>query len=100
MMVRSDIFRCKFRDSFENPKPIVPGQVTKVAFKLNETMHTFKKGHRIMIQVQSNWFPIADRNPNKFMKIDQATDADFQKATISVEQGGKSASNVTFWTIK
>ena len=100
MMVRSDIFRCKFRDSFENPKPIVPGQVTKVAFKLNETMHTFKKGHRIMIQVQSNWFPIADRNPNKFVKIDQATDADFQKATISVEQGGKSASNVTFWTIK
>jgi uncharacterized protein len=96
MMVRGDIFRCKFRDSFETPKPIVPGQVTNVAFKLNETMHTFKKGHRIMVQVQSSWFPIADRNPNKFMNIGQATEADYEKATISILQGGKSASKLTF----
>ncbi|MBS1725985.1 MAG: CocE/NonD family hydrolase [Armatimonadetes bacterium] len=97
MMVRSDIFRCKFRESFSNPKPITPGEVTKVAFKMNETMHTFKKGHRIMIQVQSDWFPIADRNPNKFCKIQEATAADFQKATISVEQGGKNASFIRFY---
>ena len=99
MMVRSDIFRCKFRDSFENPKPITPGQVTKVAFKLNETMHTFKKGHRILVQVQSDWFPIADRNPNKFCQIQNATEADFQKATISIEQGGKNASFLRFYQL-
>ena len=97
MMVRGDIFRCKFRDSFETPKAIKPGEVTKVSFKLNETMHTFKKGHRVVVQVQSDWFPIADRNPNKFCNIGQATDADYQKATITIMQGGKHASNITFY---
>ncbi len=97
MLVRGDIFRCKFRDSYSDPKPITPGQVTKVAFKMNETMHTFKKGHRIVVQVQSNWFPIADRNPNKFCKIQEATASDFQKATISVEEGGKNASFLRFY---
>jgi putative CocE/NonD family hydrolase len=96
MMVRGDIFRCKFRESFEFPKPIKPGEVTKIGFKLNETMHTFKRGHKIVIQVQSDWFPIADRNPNKFLNIAQATDSDYQKATISIQQGGKYASNVIF----
>ena len=99
MMVRGDIFRCKFRESYETPKPIVPGQITKVAFKLNETMHTFKKGHKIMIQVQSSWFPIADRNPNKFCNIGQSVDSDFQRATISIQQGGRNASKVTFYTM-
>lgn len=96
MMVRSDIFRAKFRNSFEKPIPIVPGQPTRVKFDLNETMHTFRKGHRIMVQVQSNWFPIADRNPNKFMNIHKASDADFQKATISLLWGGKYSSRMVF----
>ncbi len=99
MMVRGDIFRCKFRESYETPKPIIPGQITKVAFKLNETMHTFKKGHKVMIQIQSSWFPIADRNPNKFCNIGQAVDSDFQRATISIQQGGRNASKVTFFTM-
>ena len=99
MMVRGDIFRCKFRDGFEAPKPIVPGAVTKVAFKLNETMHTFKKGHKVVVQVQSSWFPIADRNPNKFCNIGQAVTSDFQKATISVLQGGGTASKITFHSL-
>ncbi len=96
MLVRGDIFRCKFRDSFEHPKPIVPGQATKVKFSLNETMHTFKKGHKIVIQIQSDWFPIADRNPNKFCKIQEATASDFQKATISVLEGEGQASFIRF----
>ena len=96
MMVRSDIFRAKFRNSFEKPTPIKPGEATRVKFDLNETMHTFRKGHRIMLQVQSSWFPIADRNPNQFMNIHQAKDSDFKKATISLLWGGKNASKVTF----
>ncbi len=96
MMVRSDIFRAKFRKSFEKPIPIKPGEPTKVTFDLNETMHTFRKGHQIVVQVQSSWFPIADRNPNKFMNIHEATDADFQKATISLLRGGKYGSRIIF----
>lgn len=96
MMVRSDIFRAKFRKDFSKPIPIVPGQLTQVKFDLNETMHTFKKGHRIAIQVQSSWFPIADRNPNKFMNIHLAKDADFQPATISLVYGTPKLSKVIF----
>jgi putative CocE/NonD family hydrolase len=96
MMVRSDIFRAKFRKDFSKPIPIVPNQLTQVKFDLNETMHTFKKGHRIAIQVQSSWFPIADRNPNKFMNIHQATDADFQPATISLIYGTPKLSKLVF----
>jgi hypothetical protein len=96
MMVRSDIFRAKFRKSFEKPTPIKPGEPTQVKFDLNETMHTFRKGHQIVVQVQSSWFPIADRNPNKFMNIHKATDADFQKATISLLRGGINSSRIIF----
>jgi len=96
MMVRSDIFRAKFRNSFEKPIPMVPGQPTRVKFDLNETMHTFRKGHRVVVQIQSNWFPIADRNPNKFMNIHKATDADFQKANISLLWGGSKSSKIVF----
>jgi uncharacterized protein len=96
MMVRSDIFRAKFRNSFEKPEPMVPGRATRIKFDLNDMMHTFKKGHKIMIQIQSSWFPIADRNPNKFMNIHQATAADFQPATISILRGGRLGSKIVF----
>jgi predicted acyl esterase len=59
-------------------------------------MHTFRKGHRVVVQIQSNWFPIADRNPNKFMNIHKATDADFQKANISLLWGGSKSSKIVF----
>ena len=83
-MVRGDILRGKFRNSFEKPDPFTPGQPTKVAFELKDIFHTFRRGHRIMIQIQSTWFPLADRNPGKFMNINQATEADFQKTTQRV----------------
>ena len=79
---RAEVFRCKFRNSYEKPEPLVPGQVTEIKFDLNEVAHTFKKGHRIMVEVQSSWFPIVDRNPQKFTDIPTCSDSDFQKATI------------------
>ncbi|MDF2432169.1 MAG: uncharacterized protein JWP44_1800 [Mucilaginibacter sp.] len=84
MLVRGEIMRGKFRDSFEKPSPFVPGKPTEVKYTLPDVAHTFKKGHRIMIQVQSTWFPLADRNPQQFMDINQAKDSDFVKETINV----------------
>jgi len=84
MLVRGEIFRGKFRNSYEKPEPFVPGKVTEVKYDLPDVGHTFKKGHRMMIQVQNTWFPLADRNPNKFEDINKAKDSDFQKATIRI----------------
>ena len=84
MLVRGEIMRGKFRNSFEKPVPFVPGQVTHVKFELPDVAHTFKKGHRIMIQIQSSWFPLADRNPQQFMNIYKADESDFKKATIRI----------------
>ncbi len=84
MLVRGDIMRGKFRNSFEKPEAFVPNKLTEVKYTMPDIAHTFKKGHRIMVQVQSSWFPLADRNPQKFMDIYKATDADFQKSTIRV----------------
>ncbi len=84
MMVRGNIMRGKFRDGFDNPKPFTPGKVTNVKFDLLDINHTFKKKHKIMIQIQSSWFPLFDRNPQKFVDIYNAKDSDFQKATQRV----------------
>ncbi|MES2328433.1 MAG: CocE/NonD family hydrolase [Bacteroidota bacterium] len=86
MLVRGDIMRGKFRNSFEKPEAFVPNKPTQVKYTMPDVAHTFKKGHRIMIQVQSSWFPLADRNPQKFVDIYKATEADFQKATIRIYQ--------------
>ena len=84
MLVRGEIFRGKFRNSFEKPEPFKPGKVETVRFTLPDIAHTFKKGHRLMVQIQSSWFPLADRNPQKFTDIYTCGDADFQKATIRI----------------
>jgi putative CocE/NonD family hydrolase len=81
MLVRGEVFRGKYRNSFEKPEPFVPGKVTEVKYNLPDIAHTFKKGHRIMIQVQNSWFPLVDRNPQKFVNIYKCSDSDFQKAT-------------------
>lgn len=81
-LVRAEVMRGKFRKSMEQPEAFVPGQTTPVSFTLNDALHTFKKGHRLMIHVQSSWFPLVDRNPQTFVNISTASEADFQKNTI------------------
>ena len=83
-MVRSEAMRGKFRNGFDKPEPFVPGKVTPVNFELQDVLHTFKKGHRIMVQVQSTWFPLIDRNTQQFQNIMKAKDSDFKKATHRV----------------
>jgi predicted acyl esterase len=93
-MVRAEVFRGKFRHSYEKPEAFVPGKIEHIAFDLNEIAHCFKKGHRITVQVQSSWFPLVDRNPQKFMKIPDAQESDFQKAGIRVYHDAKNCSNI------
>lgn len=81
MLVRGEVLRGRFRNSFEIPEPFVPGEVTSVRFEIPDVAHTFKKGHRIMVQVQNSWFPLVDRNPQKFVNIYECDESDFQKAT-------------------
>lgn len=83
-LVRGEVMRGKFRDSLSTPAPFGPGQPTRVAWSMNDIFHTFKKGHRVMVQIQSTWFPLMDRNPQAFMDINQAKAEDYQKATHTV----------------
>ena len=78
MLVRGEIMRGKFRNSFEKPEAFIPNKPSHIKFELPDVAHTFKKGHRIMIQIQSSWFPLADRNPQKFVDIYKANDSDFK----------------------
>jgi predicted acyl esterase len=94
-MVRSEIMRSRFRNSFEKPEPLKPNEITPITFRLQDVMHTFKKGHRIMIQVQRTWFPAFDRNPQKFVEnIYKANAEDFVKATHRVYHAKENASYV------
>lgn len=95
MLVRGEIMRGKYRNSFEKPEAFVPNQITKVNYPLPDVAHTFKKGHRIMIQIQNSWFPLADRNPQKFMDIYQAQPSDFQKATQKIYHDTFNSSYIT-----
>ncbi|MFC4261806.1 CocE/NonD family hydrolase [Ferruginibacter yonginensis] len=88
MLVRGEIMRGKYRNSFENPSPFTPNKITTVAYALPDIAHTFKKGHRLMIQIQSTWFPLADRNPQQFMNIYKATEKDYKTATIKIFSNG------------
>ncbi len=99
MLVRGEIMRGKFRNSLEKPEPFVPGRITHVPFELRDVFHTFKKGHRIMVQVQSSWFPLADLNPQRFEHIYFAKPEDFQSATEWVYLGGEHASAIHFLTL-
>jgi putative CocE/NonD family hydrolase len=80
MLLRGEIMRGKFRNSYEKPTPMESGKITNISFTMNDLNHTFKKGHKIMVQIQSSWFPLFDRNPQKFVDIYNADENDFQKA--------------------
>jgi putative CocE/NonD family hydrolase len=94
MLVRGDVLRGKFRASMSRPRPFVPGAVTPIRYRMNDVFHTFRPGHRIMVQVQSTWFPMIDRNPGRFMDIWKATDADFRKTTQRVFRSAEYPSRV------
>ncbi len=93
-MVRGEPFRGKFRNNMARPEPFVPGQPTKIEFAMPDVLHTFKTGHRIMVQIQSSWFPLTDRNPQKFEEIPSAKTSDFQKATERIYYGGPNGTRI------
>jgi len=99
-LVRGEAFRGKFRNSYSDPVPFVPGEITKIEYRMPDIFHTFRKGHRIVIQVQSSWFPLVDRNPQQFVDIYQAEEEDFVKATQRIYRSGRAASFITLNQIK
>jgi putative CocE/NonD family hydrolase len=94
MLVRGEVMRGKFRNSFEKPEAFTPNKIERVRFELPDIAHTFRKGHRLMVQIQSSWFPLVDRNPQKFVDIYKCADSDFQKATIKIYHNSKNASGL------
>ena len=93
MLVAGEVFRAKFRQSLK-PEPMTPGLVTKIEFDLRDKHHRFLKGHRIMVHVQSSWFPVIDRNPQRYVDIYHATAEDFQKAEHRVYRTADHASHL------
>ena len=93
-LVRGEPFRGKYRKSFEHPVAFEPGKPDRITFRMPDIAHTFRAGHRIMLQIQSSWFPLTDRNPQKFMDIPNALSTDFVKATQRVYFGGSDGSKL------
>jgi putative CocE/NonD family hydrolase len=93
-LVRGDVMRGKFRNSLEKPEPFEPNKPTPVRFTLPDICHNFRSGHRIMVQVQSSWFPLVDKNPQKFTDIYHAEESDYQKATQRVYRSAEMPSRL------
>jgi putative CocE/NonD family hydrolase len=93
-LLRAEPFRAKFRNSWEKPEPMTPGKMEKLSFEMPDIHHTFRRGHRIMVQVQSSWFPLVDRNPQTFCDIPNAKPEDFKKATEQVFRSKAAPSGV------
>jgi hypothetical protein len=93
-LLRGEPFRAKFRSSWEKPEPLTPGKETEINFTMPDLFHTFRRGHRIMVQVESSWFPLTDRNPQTFTDIPNARPEEFQKATEQVFRQKAAASGV------
>ena len=100
-LIRGEVMRGKYRDSLERPQPFAPGQSTRVAWSMNDVCHTFRKGHRIMVQLQSSWFPLMDRNPQVFTDINKAKPGDYRSATHTVfhDVARPSALEVGVWPL-
>ncbi len=94
MLVRAEIFRGRYRNSYENPSAFIPGEIDKVEFELPPIAHCFKKGHRIMVQIQSSWFPLADRNPQQFINIYHCNEFDFKISQIKIYHDAQNASKI------
>lgn len=99
-LVRGEPFRGKFRNSLSRPEPFTPGKPEKIEFSMPDICHTFRPGHRIMVQIQSSWFPLVDRNPQSFVNIPQAKESDFVKATERVYRGGGDGSHLRVYVIE
>ena len=95
-LLRGEPFRGRYRNSRERPEAFVPGQPARVAFEMPDVHHTFRRGHRIMVQVQSTWFPLVDRNPQTFVNLFTAREEDFVTATQRVFRSAAMPSHVTF----
>ena len=93
-LLRGEPFRAKFRSSWEKPEPLTPGKEADLNFTMPDLLHTFRRGHRIMVQVQSSWFPLTDRNPQTFTDIPSAKAEDFKPATEQVFHQKDAASGV------
>jgi predicted acyl esterase len=93
-LVRGDVLRGKFRNSLEKPEPLVPDAQTHIEFEMLDVLHTFRKGHRIMVQVQNTWFPLVDRNPGQFMDIYHAKPSDYRPTTQRVFHSAGTASRI------
>lgn len=100
LMVRGEIMRGKYRESFSNPEPFEPGKTTIVKFTMPDVSHTFKPGHRLMVQIQSSWFPLADRNPQTFCDIYTCDESAYTKATINIHCDNDAASCVKLPVVK
>jgi uncharacterized protein len=98
-MVRGEPFRGKFRNSMSDPEPFIPNKPAKIEFVMPDVLHDFRKGHRIMVQIQSSWFPMVDLNPQRFENIATAKASDFQKATERVYCGGRDGTRIDVLTI-
>ena len=94
MLVRAEVLRAKFRNSYSNPTPLKPLQTEQVAYEMPDIFHMFRKGHRLMVQIQSSWFPLVDRNPQQFLDIYRAKPEDFQTATIHIHRSAAAASHL------
>jgi hypothetical protein len=93
-LLRGEPFRAKFRSSWDKPEPLTPGKQTAIDFTMPDLYHTFRRGHRIMVQVQSSWFPLTDRNPQIFTDVPYAKPEDFRKATEQIFHEKDAASGV------
>ncbi len=100
MLVHGEVMRGRYRNSFEKPEAFTPNKIEKVSYKVGDIAHTFQKGHRIMIQVQSSWFPLVDRNPQKFVNIYNASEQDFQKADIKIYHSTQYPSSIVLPVLK
>ena len=99
-LVRANPLRARFRHGFDKPEAVVPGEVEAVQVELQDINHTFRRGHRIMVQVQSSWFPLIDRNPQSFVRIRDAKPEDFKAATQQLYRWRDQPSNLSVRVIE